>query len=285
MRSFYKARQILPGLYQITEEGNPGGPSVQMYLVIGTQRAALVDSGFGVADTLRKFVETLTDLPVICLVGHGHPDHAGAAGLFDKVYMNCRDEALLPVSLSYDRRMGDVFGDGTGADPETLDYCKKHIVPAEKFHYENMDDGDRFDLGGAVLEVFAIPGHTQGSLAFLNRAANYALISDCFSYRSALVNLPPEKRAGITAYRDGIARFLAAIREDTALYWGHGQDAVSHDIPRDMMCACTQVLDGQTEEDVPSSSLFAKRLSAKSGKRMMEHRCGSVLLVYDANTL
>lgn len=285
MESFYRARLLMPGLYQITERVNPNRSGVQMYLVIGSHTAALIDSGFGVADTLRTFVETMVNVPVICLVGHGHPDHAGAAGLFDTVYMNERDKDLLPVSLSYERRMGDVFGDGSDADPEVFAYCQKHIVPAEKFHYENMDDGDVFELGGAQLEVFAIPGHTQGSLAFLNREQNYALISDAFSFRSALVNLPAEKRVGITAYRDGIARFLKEIQEDTALYWGHESDPVSHSIPKDMMLACTQVLDGQTKDDVPSNSPFAKRLSAKSGKKMMEHRCGCVLLVYDANTL
>lgn len=285
MRELYSARLLMPGLYQITECVNPSRSIVEMYLVLGQTQAALVDSGFGVADTLRSFVQKLTDKPIICLVGHGHPDHAGAAGLFDKIYMNSRDEGLLPVSLSYDRRMGDVFGDGEGADPEIFAYCKEHIVPAESFHYENMDDGDVFDLGGTVLEVFAIPGHTQGSVAFYNRAQNYALISDAFSYRSALVTLPPEKRLGITAYRDGIARFLNTINEETLLYWGHGEQAVSHSIPKDMMQACTEVLEGQTGDDVPSNSPFAKRLSAKSGKKMMEHRCGSVLLVYDANTL
>lgn len=285
MRAFYSARLLMPGLFQITECVNPNRPGVQMYLVTGEKKAALIDSGFGVCDTLRAFVEARTDQPILCLVGHGHPDHAGAAGLFDQVYMNHRDESLLPVSLSYDRRMGDVFGDGTDADPEVFQYCKEHIVTADRFHYENMDEGDVFDLGGTKLEVFAIPGHTQGSLAFYNRAQNYALISDAFSYRSALVTLPPEKRIGITAYRDGIARFLNAIREDTALYWGHSEQAVSHEVPKDMMLACSQVLDGQTESDVPSNSPFAKRLGTSSGKKMMEHRCGSVLLVYDANTL
>jgi len=197
--------------------------------------------------------------------------------------MNARDEELLATALSYERRMDDVFGRGD-ADEELRAYCEEHIVTTDRLNYRNIGQGDIVDLGGTVLEVFAIPGHTQGSVALLNRAGNYALVSDAFSRRTALVNLPSEKRAGLTAYRDGLAAFLREIREDTALYWGHGSEPVDHAIPRDMLQACNEVLDGKTLGDAESVSHFAKRQSAAS-KKMREHKCGSVTLVYDANTL
>ncbi len=83
---------------------------VNLFLLVGNERAALLDSGFGVVDTLRSLAESLTDKPILCILTHGHPDHAGAAALFDEVYMHPADEAILPVSLSYERRMDDVFG-------------------------------------------------------------------------------------------------------------------------------------------------------------------------------
>lgn len=281
MKEIYQVKELCSGLYGIKEQyGAQGG--VMMYLVVGQEKAALIDSGFGVVDTLRALVEQITDKPVICLVAHGHPDHVGAAALFDEIYMNQRDEELLPVSLSYDRRMGDVFGHYE--DEELRAYCDSHIVMPEKLNYKNIDHGAKIDLGGTVLEAFALPGHTQGSLAFYNEKENYALTSDGFSHRTALVTLPPEKRVGIQAYRDGLSRFLEAINEDTLLYWGHSDQPMPHELPQDMLRACNEVLDGQTQQDVVSSSHFARRASA-SGKKMCEHTCGSVLLVYDANTL
>jgi glyoxylase-like metal-dependent hydrolase (beta-lactamase superfamily II) len=254
-----------------------------MCLVVGEEKAALLDSGFGVTDTLRSYVEEITDKPVICIVCHGHPDHAGAAALFDEIYMNERDEVLLPVSLSYDRRMGDVFG-RPGYDEKLYEYCKEHIVDGNKFHYTNMDEGDVFDLGGTQLEVIAVPGHTQGSVVMLNRKENYAYISDAVGKRNALVNLPPEKRVGLTAYRDGLRKLLSVINDDTELYYGHSAELFPHSYIVDMERACTEVLDGKTENDVDSVSHFAKRAAA-STKKMKEHTCGDVILVYDANTL
>ncbi len=284
MKQIYTATEVLPNVFRITEAYSPDSPAVNMYLVRGSQQSLLLDTGFGVADTLRSFVEELTDKPIICVVAHGHPDHAGAAGLFDTVYMNHRDEGLLPVALSYERRMGDVFGDAQVSDPELKAYCEAHIVPAESFHYVDLEDGAVISLGDVIFDVLAIPGHTNGSLALVEREKRYALVSDAFSFRTALVSLPPEKRVGITAYRDGLQRFLGAITPETKLFWGHQDGFVEHCIPEDMLKACNEVLDGHTEQDRPSVSRFAKRNSASS-KKMMEHPCGSVTLVYDANTL
>lgn len=282
MFPIYTKTRISDSLYSIAERHSERGMTVMMYLVIGSERAALIDSGFGLTDTLRDIVEEITPLPVICLVAHGHPDHVGAAALFDKVCMSRRDEPLLPISLSAGRRLEDA--EHGGASEELLAHMREHMVMPEKLEYEDIDGGAAVELGGKTLEVFAIPGHTAGSLAFYNRRDNYALTSDCFCSRTALVTLPPEKRAGISAYRDGLARFLGAINDDTALFWGHGAAPLPLSIPRDMREACDEVLRGETKRDRPSVNRFTQRASA-AGKRMMEHDRGGVTLVYDANTL
>lgn len=290
MFEVYHEKDLGNGLYSIMESHHPeDAHGVMFYLVIGNERAALVDCGFGVTDTLPEFLARLTDKPIVCIVAHGHPDHAGAAALFDDIWMNERDEKLLPVSLSYERRMDDVFGIGPDGKQKPVDkelkaYCEEHIVMTEKLNYKPMKDGDVFDLGGKRLEVVELPGHTQGSVALVNQAENYALISDCFSHRTAMVKAPTEKRVALTAYRDGLARFLGMIDKDTRMYWGHGVEPVPISTPESMLQACNEVLAGRIENDVPSNSPFSRRPGAGAAK-MMEHRCGSVILVYNANTL
>lgn len=285
MESVYFAKKLGNGFYSIAEKHHPDNIHyVMMYLVVGEKKAALIDCGFGVTDSLRAFVEKLTEKPIVCIIAHGHPDHAGAAALFDEICMNAKDELLLPVSLSYQRRMDDVFGGRNPYREGLKEYCEKHIVMTERLDYKPMKNGDVFDLGGKQLEVIEIPGHTPGSVALINRAENYALTSDCFSTRTALVKMPPEKRLGLTLYRDGLARFMSMVDENTKIYWGHHEDAMEHEIPMDMLQACNDVLDGKIQNDVPSNSHFSKRLEAQ-GTKMMEHTCGRVILVYNANTL
>lgn len=290
MFEVYKKIDLGDGLYSIMERHHEEDThGVMMYLVVGDKKAALVDSGFGVTDTLRKFVETITDKPVMCIVAHGHPDHAGAAALFDEIYMNPIDENLLPVSLSYERRMEDVFGMGPGGHPKKVDeelkkYCEEHIVMTDKLDYKPMKDGDVFDLGGKVLEALWLPGHTQGSMALVNREDNYALASDCFSRRTAMVKAPLEKRLALENYGNGLKRFLESINDDTRIFWGHEETEVDHNVPKDMYNAVLEVLDGKVENDTKSNSPFNKRPGAPKAN-MMQHVTGQVMLVYNADTL
>lgn len=282
--NFYTPVKLNERLYLIREKYAPdshGG--FTMGLVIGDKRAALIDSGMGVSSNLREIVEGLTDKPIICILTHGHPDHAGAAALFDEVYMNSADEVLLPIALSPERRLGDATHGAMG-NQDIIDFINANYVDCSNFKYIDYNEETSFDLGGIKLEAFAVPGHTQGSMALLDKDNNYAFIGDAVNIRTALVNLPNEKRVGLEAYRDGLSRFVREINSDTNLYTGHSIEAMEHSIIEDMLLAVTQVLNGDTENDKASNSPFSKRPQAAS-KRMMEHTTGKVILVYDANLL
>ena len=283
MKQVYEKKQVGDNVWMITDAAD--GRGVNCFLVVGTRQSLLFDTGFGVVDTLRAEVEALTGSPIVCVVGHGHPDHVGAAALFDQVYMNRKDEGLLPVSLSYERRMDDVFGGGDN-DPELYEYAKTHIVDpgGKNLRFKDVNAGDVFLVDEERFEVFEIPGHTQGSIALLNREKNYAFISDAVGVRTALVNLPPEKRVGLEAYRDGIQAFLESIDADTTLWYGHSREPQPHQVMEDMLLALNEVLGGKTGNDKVSDSHFAKRQAA-AGKKMTEHVTGCVTLVYDANLL
>ena len=58
----------------------------QQYLILGQEKALLIDSGMGIG-SLRKEVEKITDLPVILINTHGHPDHAGGNAEFAPALM------------------------------------------------------------------------------------------------------------------------------------------------------------------------------------------------------
>ena len=67
--------------------------SVYLYLLAGTEKALLIDTGFGEID-LPAAVRSLTSLPVEVVNTHGHFDHIGGNGAFDQVRLHRADEAL-----------------------------------------------------------------------------------------------------------------------------------------------------------------------------------------------
>ena len=117
---------------------------VRFFLFCGTEKAALIDSGMSKPDA-RSIAESLTKLPLIALYTHADPDHISGNGAFGEAFMNPAEEENF-------RRNG-----GTGT-----------VVPVK--------EGDEIDLGGRVLKIIEIPGHTPGSIAIFDEK-NRVLVS------------------------------------------------------------------------------------------------------------
>lgn len=119
------------------------GVGCDSYLVIGSEKAALIDTGMSRND-LAAFTAGLTSLPVMVLNTHGHFDHTGGNGWFTDAWM----------SEYAAREAKHAFGDPA---EYPLDYT-----------IHTLREGDRVDLGGRELEVLAIGAHSPGSLAYLD---------------------------------------------------------------------------------------------------------------------
>src|SRR5512146_3040002 len=90
----FTATQVTEGVWRIDDAGADNA-----YLVAGTEKALLVDTGEGKGD-LAKLVRTLTRLPLTVVVTHGHPDHAGGVSQFAEVHVHPDDlEAAWPLHV------------------------------------------------------------------------------------------------------------------------------------------------------------------------------------------
>ena len=133
-------------------------PFVCTYLVEGTQRAILIDSGFGYGD-LRGYVENLTHQPLDVILSHPHSDHGGGSGQFDRVYLNPIDRDLEEAALTTiwrKRLLAEIFAkSGREVDPRLF-----HLKRSEP--YDKIHPGDFFDLGGAVYKPLPCQGIRKG---------------------------------------------------------------------------------------------------------------------------
>ena len=124
--------------WRIEDEG------VRFLLLCGTEKAALIDTGMTTPDA-KEIAEGITDLPLILINTHADPDHISGNAAFPEFYMSPNEE----------ENYRNFKGQGT-------------ILPVK--------EGDTIDLGGRVLRIIDIPGHTPGSIAILDEQ-NRALIS------------------------------------------------------------------------------------------------------------
>ena len=176
------------------------------YLIIGTKRALMFDSGSGTRD-IGKVVKSLTSLPVTVMVSHLHFDHFGGIGAFEHVAMIDLPQTRADMSggrLRPGRYEYLGFWDGRSA-PST------HVT-------EWLAPGAVIDLGGRSLTVLSTPGHTPSSAALFD-AANHRLFIGDYVYPTTLYAFLPG--ASLSAYRQTARRLLATLPDDTILWTAH----------------------------------------------------------------
>ena len=255
-------RKLNEHLYRLSENIS-NDAAVHMYLVTGSERAALIDTGLGMSGDLDRVVRSLTDKPVICLVTHCDPDHAGAAALFEDIRMSARDQTLMDNgSISPLARFGTA--QAVADDKARVSYFRKHMVRTRSFAYTNIEDGEVFDLGDRSLTALAFPGHTEGSMCFWNRAENYCIVGDAVANVDSPV-LFFQKCRPLEEYRDNLIRFLDKVGDGCLLYAGHNEEPLPKAMLSEILSLCGEVLSGLTKNDVPYMPPFLQEASADAG--------------------
>ncbi len=185
------------------------------YLVIGSEKALLIDCGTGFCD-LRGAAEALCSVPVICAATHGHVDHIGGAGQFEAIYVHEDDCRLLnKIQMSTAARKLFLAGNGAvKAHGFTVKDVKRY---AHKPTLLPMKDGDTFNLGDRVITVRHTPGHTKGSVALIDEKAKIIFSGD--NVCDALwMHLP-----GSTSLEEWLpsAEWLYEKSKEYRIFWGH----------------------------------------------------------------
>lgn len=196
--------------------------TVTSFLVIGSERAVLFDSGLGVA-SIRRVVERLTTLPVTVLNSHTHFDHVGG----NREFADVRNLDLPFSRASARGEAGEelrAYARDTlsaarvcGALPEGVasrDYAMPRWEAAAK-----VGDGELLELGGRTLEVLATPGHTPDSICLLDAAHGLLFTGDTF-YAGDIFLWAPE--TDLRAYADSIARLASLAPRLERLLPAHG---------------------------------------------------------------
>jgi hydroxyacylglutathione hydrolase len=173
----YPYREIAPNTYEIGEFD-----CASMFLLIGDEKAMLIDTGVGIGD-LKGFIQKLTGKPLMLCCTHDHVDHVGGASVFDSAYVHPKDMVDFAT------------GGGIGLSVEGRKGYIQWIAEREKGTYlYNLDedvtewgpcptlyplvDEQIIDLGKRKVTVYACPGHTPGSVTFLDENSRSLFMGD-----------------------------------------------------------------------------------------------------------
>lgn len=136
-------KERAPGILSLADD------FVYCFLVVGKERALLIDSGFGNIDIKAKAGE-ITALPITLVNTHGHGDHTAGNKAFGEVYAH---------PLEFDK----------------IRAVSPNLLP--------VTEGFIFDLGGRTVEVLETPGHTAGGISLLVPDARVLFSGDNISDR------------------------------------------------------------------------------------------------------
>ena len=246
-------KKINDSLYQISEHISDH-IDVEMYLVVGEEKAAIIDTGYGLSGELLNEIRKTTDKPIVCLITHCDPDHAGGAAVFDDIHMSDKDQVLMDNgSLAPIGRIGTA--QAQPGNEERSAYFKKHMIKAKSFTYKNIADGEVFDLGGKSLVAISFPGHTEGSMCFWNKEEDYCLVGDAVANIASPV-LFFKKCLPVAVYKENLKSFMDKVGYTCHLYTGHNAEELEHDLIPEIFVLCDEVLAGKTEDDEPYTPPF-----------------------------
>ena len=133
------------------------------YLLEGSERSLLIDTGLGVCD-ISEVVRELTDKPVTAVATHVHWDHIGGHRYFPDFYAHPAELPWLTEGFPQPRQeIIDCFAHGCTL-PKGFDLSKYEIFQGTPTQL--LRDGDVIDLGGRNIQVLHTPGHAPGHMCF-----------------------------------------------------------------------------------------------------------------------
>ncbi|WGX97643.1 MBL fold metallo-hydrolase [Nocardioides sp. L-11A] len=217
--AWFAVAAIGDGVHLISEPGH-----VNCFLVVGTERALLFDTGLGLGD-IGSVVAGITDLPVVAVNSHAHLDHRGGNRHFDRVLAHPAAVPGLATSYgprdiawleSYAGRMLAAHEETRLAD-ETFFHHRDRLLTPRPLPMEQLagyhvpgsvptgllEDGDEIDLGGRALRVIHCPGHSPDSVVLVEDATGIVLAGDVLVAGVSYAHLPGAEPA---AFARSVAR-------------------------------------------------------------------------------
>lgn len=257
---FFRTERLTPHITRIS-----GMITEYMYLIEGSERALLIDTGCG-AGNLKALIQSLTPLPLTVVLTHGHYDHAGGAGWFEELWIDPAE--LAPDPIHYDRRA--TFKKLHAGRPDLTPEDMAPQPGPEHTVYHFLTPGKRFCLGGITVEAIPCPGHTPGTYCMLMEEERILLTGDaCHS----ITYLFFDNALSIEEYRENLRQLAGQEERWDSLLLSHPVGEAPKSMIHEVLHLCDEILLGTTDE-IPFSGGTVSAFIAKETNDQMLRKDG-----------
>ena len=172
-----------------------------------SKRGVVIDPG-GDLDRIQAGLSQVGLEVEKIVLTHGHIDHAGGAAELK--------EKLGGVPIEGPHRADQFLLDGLSAQGSAYGFAETRNVTPDRW----LSEGDSVSMAGLAFAVLHCPGHSPGSVVFVNAAQRLALVGDVL-FRGSIgrTDFPYGDHAALI---DGIKTKLLPLGDDVVFICGHG---------------------------------------------------------------
>ncbi len=181
--------------------------SCMTHVLIGKEKALVIDPGEN-RRNIREYIQNeITDLPLCVAITHGSWDHCGSAGQFKGCAIYISDYSTLELKVCRGKSVYDWY----------FDY-EPTVIPEDYI----------IDLGGRYIKTIAIGCHSQGSFAFLDIENKLLFTGDEIECGQVLINQPWDScYATVERFRGNMLKLKSQIDQFDFLLPGHNGTPIS----------------------------------------------------------
>jgi glyoxylase-like metal-dependent hydrolase (beta-lactamase superfamily II) len=221
--------------------GEPGHfEDVKSFLVLGRDASILIDSGMGLAN-IREVVERYTPGPVVMINSHGHLDHIGDNWRFERRWVHEAEVDRVQAGVSNARMSRYLRPDAfsrpipPGVDVDTFSIPGTDVERA-------LTGGEIVELGNRVIRILHTPGHSPGSISFLDEAARALFPGDAI-YEGPLFT--HHDGGSASQYRGTLAQLNELVPDLDVVYPSHNRYPLEPEFVRDVHLAFEEIWEGR----------------------------------------
>ena len=169
----YKLQENVYGLFN---QNNDGAGDVWMYIVVGPEKAMIIDTACGLGNQVALIKDIIGDMPFVVVNTHLGPDHSFGNCRYDTVY--CHKYEVDNINSKVKPGMFDYLFDEKGNNI-WLEFDKKDLPVYKDYNLIGLENHHIFNLGEDYdIEMIWTGGHAAGHCMYLDKKSKYLFAGD-----------------------------------------------------------------------------------------------------------